>query len=175
MKKLISLLMAMAMTMSLVACGSKTEPAPAPAPSTPAAPEASQPAEPTGTDYSALDAVVLMAGDNSGKGAACQLFGELVTAKVDEITGGQLTVEYFPNSELGGDADLMRQVQAGDLDFVVCQTAPTVSFIPEMAVYDLPMVFAKYDGDKIDSVLNGDNEFTQKLNEALTLYVGVVK
>ena len=144
MKKLISLLMAMAMTVSLVACGAKEEPAPAP--------EAGA--------YDNLDDVVLMAGDNSGKGAACQLFGELVTAKVDEITGGKLTVEYFPNSELGGDADLMRQVQAGDLDFLVCQTAPTVSFIPEMAVFDLPMVFAKYDGDKIDSVLNGDNEFT---------------
>ena len=164
MKKLISLLMAMAMTMSLVACGGgNEEPAPAPAPAP--TPDASEPAEPFG-DYDALDDVVLMAGDNSGKGAACQLFGELVTEKVDEITGGKLTVEYFPNSELGGDADLMRQVQAGDLDFVVCQTAPTVSFIPEMAVFDLPMVFAKYDGDKIDSVLNGDNEFTQKLNEA---------
>lgn len=163
MKKLTSLLLAMAMVMSLAACGSKEEPAPAPAP-TPDAP-VETPAEPTG-DYEGLDDVVLMAGDNSGVGAACQLFGELVTAKVDEITGGKLTVEYFPNSELGGDADLMRQVQAGDLDFVVCQTAPTVSFIPEMAVFDLPMVFAKYDGDKIDSVLNGDNEFTQKLNDA---------
>ena len=165
MKKLISLLMAMAMTMSLVACGGGSEPAPAPAPA-PSQPSQSEPAPAPSGDYDALDDVVLMAGDNSGVGAACQLFGELVTEKVDEITGGKLTVEYFPNSELGGDADLMRQVQAGDLDFVVCQTAPTVSFIPEMAVFDLPMVFAKYDGDKIDSVLNGDNEFTQKLNEA---------
>ena len=166
MKKLISLLMAMAMTVSLVACGAKEEPAPAPAPA-PSAPSTSEPAAPADTDaYAGLADVVLMAGDNSGKGAACQLYGELVTAKVDEITGGKLTVEYFPNSELGGDADLMRQVQAGDLDVVVCQTAPTVSFIPEMAVFDLPMVFAKYDGDKIDSVLNGDNEFTKMLNDA---------
>ena len=168
MKKLISLLMAMAMTVSLVACGGSEKPAETPAATEPAqTPAATEPAAaPEAGAYDDLDEVVLMAGDNSGKGAACQLFGELVTAKVAEITGGKLTVEYFPNSELGGDADLMRQVQAGDLDFVVCQTAPTVSFIPEMAVYDLPMVFAKYDGDKIDSVLNGDNEFTKMLNDA---------
>ena len=35
-----------------------------------------------------------------------------------------------------------------------------------MAVFDLPMSFAKYDGDKIDSVLNGDNEFHTALAAA---------
>jgi TRAP-type C4-dicarboxylate transport system substrate-binding protein len=50
---------------------------------------------------------------------------------------------------------------------VVCQTAPVVSFIPEMAVFDLPMVFAKYDGDKIDTVLNSeDSEFNKSLSSA---------
>lgn len=110
--------------------------------------------------------MVLTGGDNSGVGAACQLFGELVVEKVDAITGGQLTIEYFPNSELGGDADLLRQSQSGDLDIVVAQTAPVVSFVPEMAVFDLPMVFAKYDADTIDSVLNGDNEFRAQLDAA---------
>ncbi len=158
MKKLISLLMAMAMTVSLVACGGNETPAPD------NTPDASAPAD--GDAYANLDDVVLTGGDNSGVGAACQLFGELVTEKVNTITGGKLTIEYFPNSELGGDADLLRQSQGGDLDIVVCQTAPTVSFIPEMAVFDLPMVFAKYDGDTIDSVLNGDNDFSKALNDA---------
>ena len=35
-----------------------------------------------------------------------------------------------------------------------------------MAVFDLPMVFAKYDGEVIDKVLNGDNEFHTALGEA---------
>lgn len=67
---------------------------------------------------------------------------------------------------LGGDADLLRQMQSNDIQLVVCQTAPVVSFIPEMAVFDLPMVFSKYDGDTIDSVLNGDNEFHNDLAAA---------
>jgi tripartite ATP-independent transporter DctP family solute receptor len=116
--------------------------------------------------YAGLEEIELIGADSTGKGAAGQIFGETVAEKVAEITGGKLTIDYHPNGDLGGDADLLRQAQAGDIDIVVCQTAPTVSFIPEMAVFDLPMVFAKYDGETIDKVLNGDNEFHTALGEA---------
>lgn len=117
-------------------------------------------------DYSALDSVELIGADSTGKGAAGQIFGEYVAQRVDEITGGQMTIDYHPNGDLGGDADLIRQMQSNDIQLVVCQTAPIVSFIPEMAVFDLPMVFSKYDGDKIDSVLNGENDFRAALDAA---------
>ena len=117
-------------------------------------------------DYSALDSVELIGADSTGKGAAGQIFGEYVAQRVDEITGGQMTIDYHPNGDLGGDADLIRQMQSNDIQLVVCQTAPIVSFIPEMAVFDLPMVFSKYDGDKIDSVLNGENDFRTALDAA---------
>lgn len=118
-------------------------------------------------DYSALEAVELIGADSTGKGAAGQIFGELVASKVDEITGGQLTIDYYPNGELGGDADLLRQVQSNDIQIVVCQTAPVVSFIPQMAVFDMPMVFSKYDGDTINNVLNSkDSAFNQAVSEA---------
>ena len=116
--------------------------------------------------YEALDEVELIGADSTGKGAAGQIFGEYVASRVEELTGGKLTIDYHPNGDLGGDADLIRQMQSNDIQIVVCQTAPTVSFIPENAVFDLPMVFAKYDGDKIDSVLNGENDFTAALSAA---------
>ena len=120
-----------------------------------------------GADYSSLDPVELVGADSTGKGAAGQIFGEMVAQKVDEITGGQLTIDYHPNGDLGGDADLLRQAQNGDIAIVVCQTAPMVSFVSDLAVFDLPMVFAKYDGATIDKVLNGaDSEFHKKLAES---------
>ncbi len=177
MRKITALLLAATMVLGLTACGgSKAEPAPAPAPaaapaaSAEAAAPAAEPAaapEASGVDYSALDAVELIGADSTGKGAAGQIFGELVASKVDEITGGQLTIDYHPNGDLGGDADLLRQEQSGDIDIVVCQTAPAVSFIPELAVFDLPMVFATYSGDQIDTVLNSkDSAFNQELSAA---------
>lgn len=156
MKKILALILALAMCLALTACGgTKTE-------------EPS--AETTGTAvdsiYADLDPVELIGADSTGKGAAGQIFGEYVAARVEEITGGKLTIDYHPNGDLGGDADLLRQMQSNDIQIVVCQTAPIVSFIPEMAVFDLPMVFSKYDGDTIDAVLNGENEFNTALSEA---------
>ena len=175
MRKALAITLSLAMTLSLAACSSSapaTTAAPAaPAETTaaaaPAAPAA--PAETPAADadpYADLDEVELIGADSTGKGAAGQIFGEYVASRVEEITGGKLTMDYHPNGDLGGDADLLRQMQNNEIQVVVCQTAPTVSFIPEMAVFDLPMVFAKYDGDKINSVLNGDNEFTQGLGAA---------
>lgn len=116
--------------------------------------------------YAGLEPVELIGADSTGKEAAGQIFGELVAANVAELTGGKLTLDYHPNGDLGGDTDILRQAQDGDIDIVVCQTAPMVNFIPEMAVFDLPMVFAGYDGAAIDRVLNGDNEFAFAIREA---------
>ncbi len=138
MKKTAALILALALCLALCACG-------APASS--------------GT-------VTLIGADSTGKGAAGQIFGEYIAARVSELTEGGLSIDYHPNAELGGDADLLRQMQSNDIQLVVCQTAPMVSFIPEMAVFDLPMAFSKYDGDVIDKALNGDNDFTAALGEA---------
>lgn len=162
MKKFAALFLSMAMALTLASCGN-TPPASSSAPGS-ASNSASQ-----GTDdpYANLDPVELVGADSSSKGAACQLFGELVASKVAEITGDKLTIDYHTNGDLGGDSDLLRQMQSNDIQIVVCQTAPVVSFIPEMAVFDLPMVFSKYDGDTIDKVLNGaDSQFKSQLSDA---------
>ena len=112
------------------------------------------------------DVTVLVGADSAGKGAAAQLLGELVSEKAGELSEGALIIDYHPNGELGGDIDLLRQAKSGDIAIVICQTAPVVSFVPEMAVFDLPMVFSKYDGETIDRVLNGEGEFRRALSAA---------
>ena len=114
---------------------------------------------------SEFDETWLVTADTTAKGAAGQVFVQLVQEKVKAANAG-LVIDYFPNGELGGDADLLRQAQKGYIAIMLCQTAPVVSFIPEVAVFDLPMVFARYDGDTIDAVLNGDSMFHQKMAAA---------
>ena len=160
MKKITALVLAAAMTLALAACGGGNSS------SAGTSSGAATSGSSTAGDYSSLEPVVLTGADSTGKGAAGQLFGEMVAAKVDEITGGQLTIDYYPNGELGADADLLRQLQANDIQLFVGQTAPVVSFVPEVAVYDLPMVFAQYDGATIDKVLNGDSEFNAQMSSA---------
>lgn len=125
MKKITAMVLAAAMTLALTACGGGNSSNAGTSSSA-----ATSGASSTAGDYASLDPVVLTGADSTGKGAAGQLFGEMVAAKVDEITGGQLTIDYYPNGELGADADLLRQLQANDIQLFVGQTAPVVSFVP---------------------------------------------
>ncbi len=117
-------------------------------------------------EYQDLETVILIGADSTDKESAGQQFGEYVAERVAEITGGKLTIDYHANGDLGGDSDLLRQTQSNDIQVVLSQTAPVTSFVAEMAVFDLPKAFATYDGDVIDEVLNGDNDFTAALSEA---------
>ena len=165
MKKISALVLALAMCMALVSCGGGDTSTPATSNPAGSTPDASTSTPSTGADYSSLEKVELIGADSTAANAAGQLFGEMVAEKISTITGGQLTMEYFPNGELGADADLMRQLQSGDIDIFVGQTAPVVSFVPDVAVYDLPMVFATYDGATIDAVINNpESEFAQTLS-----------
>jgi len=152
MRKVMSMILAGLMVASLTACGG----------------EKKEEAKGGGTGpYAKLKEVELIGADSTGKDAAGQLFGQLVAKKVDTITGGKLKIDYHPNGDLGGDEDLIRQMKSNDIQVVVCQTAPLTSFIPEMAVFDLPMAFSKYKGPAIDKVLNGnDSAFRKSLAAA---------
>lgn len=175
MKKMMALVLAGTMALSLTACGgSKDSASPASSDATTtsgAAASADSSADKAASDldtsaYEALDPVELVLADSAAKGAAGSTFDQLVADKAAEITGGQLTIDTHLNGELGNDTDLLRQMQNGDIDIVGCQIAPMVSFIPELAIFDLPMVFAKYDGDKINEVLNGESETRAALDAA---------
>lgn len=175
MKKMMALVLAGTMALSLTACGgSKDSTSPASTDATTASDvtasadsSADKAASALDTSaYEALDPVELVLADSAAKGAAGSTFDQLVADKAAEITGGQLTIDTHLNGELGNDTDLLRQMQNGDIDIVGCQIAPMVSFIPELAIFDLPMVFAKYDGDKINEVLNGESETRAALDAA---------
>ena len=162
MKKAIALILTLAMSLSLAACsggGSGSGAASNP-------PAASGGSSTSGTvssgsasgAYADLEPVELTLADSAAVGAAGEIFDRLFAEKVEEITGGKMTVYLYLTGELGNDMDLLSQMQAGYIDLVGCQIAPVVSFVPEMAIFDLPMVFAQYDGETIDQVLNGDSQ-----------------
>ena len=149
MKKVLAMLLAGAMVLSLAACGGGNN------------------GGGGGGNAGGGDdkPVTLIGGDTASRGAAGQLFGEAVAANLEKA-GSTVTLDYHPNGDLGDDSTLLRQVQGNDLQIVVCQTAPVVNLVPEMAVFDLPMVFAPYTGDQIEAVLNGDSEFHKQLQSA---------
>lgn len=61
--------------------------------------------------------------------------------KLQELSGGKLSVEIYPASQLGTEADMVQQVEAGSLDFALITGAYLSARTPEMAAWFAPYAF----------------------------------
>lgn len=168
MKRFISLALVLGLALSLAACGQPQSAESSAASSQEQSASSASSEQPTAASsddpYANLAPVTLIYGNGAANGAAGDIWGNYFCENVAAITGGKLTIDYFGNSQLGVDSELQQQMLAGDIDIVSCQPAQTTSFVPEVAVFDLPMAFAKYNAATIDKALN-DSSFTTLINE----------
>ena len=70
-----------------------------------------------------------------------QIFAEKFAEEVSALSDGRMKIHVYANSTLGGDRDLLETCADGDIPFIVQNTAPQVSFMNDLAVFDLPCVF----------------------------------
>lgn len=89
----------------------------------------------------------------------------LATEKIKELieskSGGKIKVQIFLDNQLGGDREILESCQLGDIAMVSQTTAPQVGFIPELAIFDIPMLYENLDIAR--KGLSGD--FRKKLEE----------
>jgi tripartite ATP-independent transporter DctP family solute receptor len=73
----------------------------------------------------------------------------LATKKIKELietkSNGKIKVEVYLDNQLGGDREILEGCQAGNIAMVSQTTAPQVGFVPELAVFDIPMLFENLD------------------------------
>lgn len=79
---------------------------------------------------------------------------ELMAKRVGELSGGSLTVQVFPNGQLGSEPETIEQLQRGAVAIVKTSAAAMEGFVPDMAVFGLPYLFR--DDDHYWKVLNGE-------------------
>lgn len=94
---------------------------------------------------------------DSPQGMSVQYFGEYL----EECSDGRITVELFPDSQVGDDLEMMNGLRSGTLEMTMPSTSPAVSFVPELGVFDLP--FLMPDAEAADRVL--DSELGQGMLE----------
>ena len=80
-------------------------------------------------------------GTSSPEDTVTQLYAEKFAKEVSKLSHGKMKIEVYPNSTLGGDRELLESCKDGDIPFVVQNTAPQVTFLPDTAVFDLPSAF----------------------------------
>lgn len=68
---------------------------------------------------------------------AAQLFADYVKEK----TNGEITIDVFPMSQLGGERSMLEQVQGGTLDMAGIMTAVLSNFVPATTVFDMPFIW----------------------------------
>ncbi len=136
MKKFLSLLTAALMVLAMTACGDTKSPAQStPVQSDSAGSVSAQPAP-------ALTAVlghVMTTDSPAGKSA------EYFAAKVSEKTNGSITITVSPNSQLGGDRDMIESQQMGALEFSLPGTSIYSQFEPTLGTFCLPFLYGDYD------------------------------
>ena len=89
-----------------------------------------------------------------------QLYAEKFAEEVNRLSDGEMNVEVYANSSLGGDTELLESVMCGDIPFVVQNTAPQVSYLPRLCLFDLPCVFR--DITELHEVLDNES-FMEKV------------
>lgn len=78
-------------------------------------------------------------------------------------TNGELTIDVYPMSQLGGERSMAEQVQSGTLAMASITTAVLSNFVPEVTFFDLPFLWPSR--GVAYSVLN-DSEFWKIISDA---------
>lgn len=67
--------------------------------------------------------------------------GDYFAKLVAEKSGGEIEVKVFPNSQLGGQKDLIEGLVFGSVDMALVGTAALGQFQPQISLFDLPFLF----------------------------------
>lgn len=79
---------------------------------------------------------------------------EFMKQRLEEHSGGSVTIDIYPSSVLGSETQCIEQLQNGSLAMTKTSAAAMENFVPAMSVFSLPYVFR--DADHYWNVLNGE-------------------
>jgi tripartite ATP-independent transporter DctP family solute receptor len=88
------------------------------------------------------------------------------TKAVEEETDGKITFEIFGGGQLGGEREVVEQVQLGTLDMTLVTAGPVGNFVKDFSVLEMPFLFR--DLDHVYKTLDGEvgQELSTMLDDA---------
>lgn len=82
---------------------------------------------------------------NDPQYSTARIWYDLFLPYLKEATGGQIATQFFPDNQLGQEADVVNQLKAGVVDVMLVGTSIWTNIVPEFGVLDLGYVFNDYD------------------------------
>ncbi len=74
-----------------------------------------------------------------------RIWYDLFLPRLKAATDGQVATQFFPDNQLGQEADVVGQLKAGVVDIMLVGTSIWTNIVPEFGVFDLGYVFQDYD------------------------------
>ena len=110
--------------------------------------------------------VTFIVANSSPEDTVTGLMTNKLKESLEKKSKGNIAVNVFHNSQLGGDVELTQSAQNGDITIVVQNTAPQVNFVPKVAVFDLPNLFTdvKVARKALDKFIPNLNKEYEKAN-----------
>lgn len=87
---------------------------------------------------------------NTPKGKAADFFEK----RVEELSGGKIDVQVFPNSQLYGDGEEMKALVMNNVQLIMPSLSKFTSVAPQMQLFDLPFIFR--DKAHLYNVMDGE-------------------
>lgn len=88
-----------------------------------------------------LPKMTLSIGHNNNTESLMNYVAEQMKAKLEEKSGGNLTVNIYPSGQLGSESDMVTSCQEGDLTFLISGLHALVNNVPETSIVNLPFMF----------------------------------
>lgn len=82
---------------------------------------------------------------NDPKFSTARIWYDLFLPRLKEATNNEVTTQFFPDNQLGQEADVVNQVKAGVVDMALMGTPIWANIVPEFGVFDLGYIFNDYD------------------------------
>lgn len=79
---------------------------------------------------------------------------EYLNQQLTEKTDGRVSIEIFPNSQLGSERELVESIQLGNVDLTFVSSAVLGNFNKEFFALDIPFLFK--DRDSVYGILDGE-------------------
>lgn len=148
MKRKLALALALVLSCSLfmTSCGNNSNPTPnaggnSPTNNVTPDPAPSTPDAKPGADYTQGDPITIKIAHVSAAGVPIDQFCNRIGEQLSQTTGGRITVQVFPASQLGNNSELLEQLQFGTLEMCISSVAFLGAFTNTTALLDLPYLF----------------------------------
>jgi C4-dicarboxylate-binding protein DctP len=99
-------------------------------------------------DYTMKVSHVVSASTPKGKAA------DFFEKRVEELTGGKIDVQVFPNSQLYGDGEEIKALVMNNVQVIMPSLSKFTSVAPQMQLFDLPFIFR--DKAHLYNVMDGE-------------------